>query len=523
MLTAQENTSGKTVDPEMMQDLFALQLNLAAVRAKKDLSGPLYGLGKLMDCEEIAIALKNEDGRTYSKILYYPEMVAGLVCYPMDDFFLIVMHAAHPQAWDLAELQNGKRCPDYIRNPAGPAVKRLAAMSLRPGGSSKGAIFFTSAREEAFQQAGLQVIRNAAAQLSVTLTNIAENERLLAEINRYKRQLTVENPYLQEELSVTQKFGEIVGASAPMREVFQLVSQVSDSESTVVLLGETGTGKELIARAIHHGSPRRDKVMIKVNCAALPASLIETELFGHEKGSFTGATERRLGKFELANNSTLFLDEVGELPIDLQAKLLRALQEKEIERVGGKTVIKTNVRIVAATNRDLKKEVQLGRFRSDLYFRLNVFPIIIPALRDRKEDIPILATHFLFKHVQQKGKGTMRFSSRAVKELVAYSWPGNVRELEHLIERSILVNRGSIIRKFNLPPSDETKETDVLAPWMRIKTIDEVEREHIIAVLKLCRGKVAGIGGAAEALKIPATTLNSKIRRLKIKKALCLI
>ena len=321
----------------------------------------------------------------------------------------------------------------------------------------------------------------------------------------------------QEEIRIIHNCNEIVGTGAIMSKIFRLVSQVAASESSILILGETGTGKELIARALHNNSSRKDKLMIKLNCATLPPNLVESELFGHEKGSFTGAFERKIGKFELAHNSTLFLDEIGELSLDLQVKLLRALQEKEIERVGGRDTIKTNVRIVAATNCNLQKDVQSGKFRADLYFRLNVIPIHLPPLRERKEDITSLAEYFLLKYARKSTGERMHFSARALKELVAYNWPGNVRELEHQVERSILLNNGIIIDNVFLPA--ESYDNSMFSDSY-IKSIDEVEREHIITVLRKTNGKVSGIGGAAELLRIPSTTLNSKMKRLKIQKRL---
>jgi len=302
-----------------------------------------------------------------------------------------------------------------------------------------------------------------------------------------------------------------------MQKVFHLLSQVSFANSTVLILGETGTGKELVARAIHNGSPRKDRLMVKVNCAALPANLIESELFGHERGSFTGATERRIGKFELANHGTLFLDEIGEMPLDLQVKLLRAIQEKEIERVGGKTTIRIDVRIIAATNRDLQKEVDEGRFRRDLFYRLNVFPITLPPLRDRTEDMQVLVSHFVERYAKNTGKNIRSVSAKAMKELMAYHWPGNVRELEHLIERSVLMSSGDEIRDIHLPVMNR-KELKKSLEDEYIKTFDENERDHLMKALEKCNGKIFGPGGAAELLGLNVSTLNSKLRKLNIKK-----
>lgn len=317
---------------------------------------------------------------------------------------------------------------------------------------------------------------------------------------------------------VSHTFPEIIGNSREMQKTFGLITQVAPSDSTVLILGETGTGKELIARAIHNNSPRKHGPMVKVNCAALPASLIESELFGHERGSFTGAFERRIGKFELANNGTLFLDEIGEMSPDLQVKLLRALQEKEIERVGGKGTIKVNVRIVAATNRDLEKEMEDGRFRSDLFYRLNIFPIDVPPLRDRREDIPLLASHFIQLFSKKSGKKIRAIGGLALQELMRYNWPGNIRQLEHLIERSILLTPGDTIKQVHLPSPKQNALTKSGGREIEIKTIDENERDHILCMLKYCKGRIAGDGGAAEILGVPPSTLNSKIKRLGIRR-----
>jgi transcriptional regulator with GAF, ATPase, and Fis domain len=306
----------------------------------------------------------------------------------------------------------------------------------------------------------------------------------------------------------------IIGDSHAIQKIFSLLKLVAPADSTALLLGETGTGKELIARAIHDGSPRHAKSMIKVNCAALPANLIESELFGHERGSFTGAVERRIGKFELASGGTLFLDEIGEMPLESQVKLLRALQEKEIERVGGRTTIKVDARIIAATNLDLEKEVANGRFRSDLYYRLNIFPIQLPPLRERKEDIPLLADHFISRFAKKSDRTIETLSSSVFQELMRYDWPGNIRELEHLIERSILLTPGTKISHIELPcPRRISVSAPVSVP---LKTIDENERDHILAIIKYCRGRASGKGGAAEILGVPNSTLHSKMKRLGI-------
>ncbi|WP_205514643.1 sigma-54 interaction domain-containing protein [Longitalea arenae] len=305
---------------------------------------------------------------------------------------------------------------------------------------------------------------------------------------------------------------EMIGESLATKKTLQLIAKVAPSTSTVLILGETGTGKELIARAIHNNSPRHDKPMIRVNCGALPANLIESELFGHEKGSFTGAHDRRIGKFELAHQGTIFLDEIGEMPLELQVKLLRVLQEKELERIGGNTSIKVDVRIIAATNRVLEDEVEAGNFRPDLYYRLNVFPIQIEPLRNRVEDIPLLAWHFIQQYAKRNGRFIRAINEEAMEMLTNYNWPGNIRQLEHVIELSVLLTEGDIITHIHIPSTTGLHTSQKIL----LKTIAENEREHILRVLKYCQGRIAGNGGAASILGVPPTTLHSKLKRLGI-------
>jgi DNA-binding NtrC family response regulator len=312
-------------------------------------------------------------------------------------------------------------------------------------------------------------------------------------------------------------FEGIIGNSPGLLNLFDLITQVAPVDTSVLILGESGTGKERIADCIHNLSPRKNKPFVKVNCAALPATLIESELFGHEKGSFTGASDRRIGKFEKADKGTIFLDEIGEMPLDLQVKLLRVLQEKYIERIGARDVTKVDVRVIAATNRNLEKEVAEGRFRLDLYYRLNVFPMELPPLRERLEDIPALANHFVTIYNQKAGKKISGLSKKVLEAMAAYNWPGNIRQLENLIERSVLLTKGTVIEEISLP-AHPGKDIPMVIPGNETKTIHENERDYIIAVLKKCRGKIWGSGGAAELLKIPPTTLKSKMNKLGIRK-----
>jgi transcriptional regulator with GAF, ATPase, and Fis domain len=291
---------------------------------------------------------------------------------------------------------------------------------------------------------------------------------------------------------------------------------VAPFETSVLILGESGTGKEKVAQSIHNLSNRKEKPLVIINCSTIPENLAESLLFGHEKGAFTGAADKRIGKFEMADGGTIFLDEIGEMPIDLQVKLLRVLQEKEIERVGGRSPIKIDVRIIAATNRNLEEEVAAGRFRLDLYYRLYVFPILVPTLRERAEDIPILASHFINLFSEKTGLKAPLLQENVLQQLESYEWPGNIRELEHVIERSILMSDGNTIKEIQLPFAKKQEEGEKQQEFS-IKTIHDNERDYIIYILKRCKGKVSGMGGAAEILNIPSSTLNSRIKKLGIK------
>ncbi len=325
-------------------------------------------------------------------------------------------------------------------------------------------------------------------------------------------QLESERSYLQEELKSEYNFDEIVGVSPPMQEVFDAIDQVADTETTVLITGETGTGKELVARALHDRSTRADQVLVKVNCAALSTDLIESELFGHEKGAFTGATEQREGRFELADGGSILLDEVGELPLDTQAKLLRVLQHQEFERVGGSETIEVDTRILAATNRDLEAAVDEGQFRSDLYYRLNIFPIELPPLRERTEDIPLLAEHFCEMYASRTGKEIEGVSASAMTALKGYDWPGNVRELANVIERAVILTRDRRIRAEHLSISDSSGAVGSRS----FETLEEVQRRHIERALERTDGVVGGDEGAAQLLNVKRTTLLSRMDRLGI-------
>ena len=349
--------------------------------------------------------------------------------------------------------------------------------------------------------------------------------KALAEVQQLRDRLHAENVYLQEEIRVARNFGEIVGKSETLHRALKKTEQVAPLNTTVLILGETGTGKELLAHAIHNNSPRQKRTLVKVNCAALPAPLIESELFGHEKGAFTGADVLRRGRFEIANGGTLFLDEVGELPLELQAKLLRVLEEGEFERVGGSRTVNVDVRVIAATNRNLAEAVAEGSFRSDLYYRLNVFPITMPSLRERVEDIPMLVTHLVEQISAKLGKEVVTVPQSAMAVLQNYDWPGNVRELRNVIERAVIITQGSklrIIDSLDLlsfepspsPPPTQQKSLENKEP--DADTLEQNEYRLIVRTLKKVHWRVEGPGGAAELLGVNASTLRSKMKKLGI-------
>jgi len=338
----------------------------------------------------------------------------------------------------------------------------------------------------------------------------------LGDVERLKNKLQAENVYLRDEIQTDHNFDEIIGSSPLLKRTLYQVEQVADSDATVLVLGESGTGKELIARAVHGLSPRRGRPLVKVNCAALPANLIESELFGHEKGAFTGAVARRAGRFELADQGTLFLDEVGEMPVELQTKLLRVLQEGELERLGGSETLKVDVRVIAATNRALEQAVEAGEFRADLYYRLNVFPVNMPALRERPEDIGPLALHFAHKYGTKQGKPAAGISGRMLEAMSAYHWPGNVRELENVIERAVILQQGDTLELARplgaTPTTDATTDATADAP----RTMREVEVATIKQALEATGWVIGGKRGAARRLDMPVTTLRDRIERYRL-------
>ncbi len=378
---------------------------------------------------------------------------------------------------------------------------------MRPNGPI-GVLILASTRENAFELEDLHLLSQVATQLALAI----ENHRASSEIKDLRQRLGEERKYLEVGIPVQREFPEIVGSSTALKQVLDQVETVAGSGATVLILGETGTGKELIAKAIHRLSPRKDGPLVKVNCAAIPTGLLESELFGHEKGAFTGAISQKIGRMELANGGTLFLDEVGEIPLEVQPKLLRVLQDQEFERLGSNRTIKVNLRVIAATNRNLSESIEQREFRSDLYYRLSVFPIFVPPLRERPEDIPLLVRHFVHQAARRMNRYIETIPRQAMETLTNWRWPGNVRELENLIERSVILSESTAlcVPLSELRPlaKDNSDSSDL--------TLDTADRQHIIRTLRETRGVLSGRDGAACRLGLKRTTLQSKMQRLRI-------
>jgi formate hydrogenlyase transcriptional activator len=356
-------------------------------------------------------------------------------------------------------------------------------------------------------------------QISKQVAIALDNSLAYEEIKELKEQLAREKVYLEDEIRTEMQFEDIVGKSSVLRNVLQQVEIVAPTDSTVLIYGETGTGKELIARAVHDLSSRKARAFIKLNCAAIPTGLLESELFGHEKGAFTGAISQRIGRFELAQGGTVFLDEIGEIPLELQPKLLRVLQEREFERLGGSKTLQSDARLIAATNRDLAAMVQANKFRPDLYYRLNVFPIRVPSLRERSEDIPLLVRHFVQQFGRRMGKTIDSVPADTMSALVQYHWPGNIRELQNIIERAVIVTQGSVLKvglaELESAPEPREIETREDGNSMR-KVLEETERQQIVRALEQAHWVISGASGAAARLGMKRSTLQARMQKLGI-------
>jgi formate hydrogenlyase transcriptional activator len=385
-------------------------------------------------------------------------------------------------------------------------IQTISCFPLISRGRKLGALGLASTRNGHCSQADLVLLTQIAAQLAVAIDNARAHE----EIAQLKDRLSKEKLYLEEEIRSQHNFGEVVGNSPALRQVLKQVEIAAPSDATVLILGETGTGKELIARALHRLSARRDNNFIKLNCAAIPTGLLESELFGHEKGAFTGAISQKIGRLELADKGTVFLDEIGEIPLELQPKLLRALQDQEFERLGGVRTIKVNLRVIAATNRNLEAAVNERQFRRDLYYRLNVFPIRLPALRDRSGDIPLLVRYFVQKFARRMGKNIESIPAELIERLEHWHWPGNIREMENFLERSVILTQGKVLyaplAELRMLPDQNSN----------FGTLEQIEREYIVRMLREAGGIVAGVRGAAARLGMKRTTLQSRMQKLGI-------
>ncbi len=389
-------------------------------------------------------------------------------------------------------------------------LKSICSVPLIARDRTIGTLALSRMTDDVWTSEDVEFLAQVASQIAIAV----ENSLAYRELSEMKERLTTEKLYLEDEIRLDHNIGNMVGQGLAFQSVLKSVQIVAPTDSTVLILGETGTGKELVARALHELSPRKKGSFVKVNCAAIPASLLESELFGHEKGSFTGAVAQKIGRFELAHKGTLFLDEIGEMPLELQPKLLRAIQDQEFERVGGTRTIRTDVRFVAATNRDLKAMVDENEFRADLYYRLHVFPLSVPPLRERREDIPLLTRYFVQKHAQRMGRAIDNIPTSAMEALTRYDWPGNIRELQNVLERSVILTHGNTLQ-IAMPDLAETSGSSVLST-RGTKASHAAERQAIIKALDDAKGQVGGPSGAAARLGMKRTTLQSRMRKLNI-------
>lgn len=421
-------------------------------------------------------------------------------------------HAQHHHSRENGSDYPHQECPIYAALQDGDVHHQVRdEVFWRKDGSSFPVYYTSTPIIDDGNIVGAVVVFQDVTEIKQSETNL---RTALEEISDLKERIQAENIYLQEEIKYSSNFEEILGQSSSLKKVFRQVEQVAVTDTSVLLLGETGTGKELFARSIHNLSDRKDRPLVKVNCTALPINLIESELFGHEKGSFTGALSRRIGRFELADGGTLFLDEIGELSLDLQVKLLRVIQEGEFERLGGASTLSVDVRIIAATHRDLKQMVSRGEFRDDLFYRLNVFPLTLPPLRERGSDIAIIVQAFVDKFAQKMGKTITRISQKTMDELSRYSWPGNVRELENIIERAVILSNSNTLHLHDKLHNLKSNDGDT-----NLQSLADMEKAHIIKALKHTDWRISGEEGAATILEMHPNTLRSRMSKLGIRRS----
>jgi formate hydrogenlyase transcriptional activator len=477
---------------------------------------------RVFQCDYVGLVCPDESGKYFRQgMVDYPGSKGVFReggSYPIDASCSGVAYRSR-KPFMIRNLSEGRpfwsRDKDFSKAVATEPFKSGCFLPLMSRGEALGVLQVTSLKEDAFTQDDLDFLEQVATQFAITLKNALEYEKA----NEVKEQLQDENLVLREQIDQTLMFEEIVGSSQPLQTVLSNLMKVAPTDSTVLITGETGTGKELVARAIHKRSRRADRAFVSVNCASIPSSLIASELFGHEKGAFTGALQQRLGRFELARGGTIFLDEVGELPSETQIALLRVLQERQFERVGGNRLIAADVRVIAATNRNLSEAIAAANFRADLFYRLNVFPIDMPPLRNRKEDIPLLIEYFVKRISSNMGKRIQRVDKKTFDLCLRYSWPGNIRELQNIVERSVILCETDTL---SLDESWLTNIESGNGPPKPSGPLREslLEREIRIIedALAACKGKIAGPNGAAARLGIPPSTLDSKIKQFKIKR-----
>jgi formate hydrogenlyase transcriptional activator len=467
------------------------------------------GLKRVLKHEYTGLTLYDPDRRELKlyaldfpegKGFFHEEMVSPVEDSPLG-------HAIRTRRPLLLDASCAAAFPEKARLAQAEGLKSGCILPLISRDRVLGTLNVGSLREHGVGEQHLELLEQVASQVAIAV----ENALAYRQIAELKEKLAEEKLYLEDEIRTEHNFEEIIGEGPALKRVLKQVETVAPTDATVLIQGETGTGKEMIARAIHNLSRRRHGTFVKVNCAAIPSGLLESELFGHERGAFTGAIAQKIGRFELAHQGTLFLDEVGDIPLELQPKLLRALQEQEFERLGSSRTIRVNVRLVAATNRHLAQMVAEGQYRSDLFYRLNVFPIVVPPLRERREDIPLLVSYFAQKHARRMDKRIETIPAEAMAALTQWSWPGNVRELENLIERAVILSPGNVL---NVPLAElgPVRAADAAVP----ATLEEAERAHILRVLRETQGVVGGAGGAAARLGMKRTTLQSKMRKLGI-------
>jgi formate hydrogenlyase transcriptional activator len=464
---------------------------------------------RVMHCDAAAIMLPDADGKLLRvHTLDFPD---GKGFFTQDT--MVPIEGSMPgetfktgKPFVVNRLDPAEMAPEMYAKASGEGMNSFCDIGLISRDRLLGVLALARRQENAFDNEEISFITEVANQVAIAM----ENALAFREIAELKDKLAQEKLYLEEEIRGEMDFEGIVGQSSALRNVLRLVETVAPSDSTVLLLGETGTGKELIARAIHDRSRRKDRTFVKLNCAAIPTGLLESELFGHERGAFTGAISQKLGRLELADQGTLFLDEVGDIPLEIQPKLLRALQEREFERLGSTRTKKVDVRLVAATNRDLDKMIENGEFRRDLYYRLNVFPIRIPPLRERPEDIPLLVRYFAQKYGRRMEKQIESIPAAALRKLSAWHWPGNIRELENFVERAVILTHNTALEV----PVSELKRVGTAMPVVEPR--DSNERDEILRVLKATNGRVAGPNGAATRMGIKRTTLISRMKKLGI-------